>query len=196
MPHRFCACATDDLIIIDYIDLHDVAYALEQTDAYGFYTRLGTDIDYCYPLQCAQTIPPLTPITPNTDILAWQFGTGQTDWNYPHTVDMTIYRTDFLISQLTQFTFTNPNTLESIWSQKSVGTEKSVGLCFTKARCINIPLNRVQNSFNNIHMNAYQADELLTLWNKGYHIDIEPLYQLRHNAAHVAMYPAFIQKRA
>ncbi|HEX4069155.1 MAG TPA: hypothetical protein VHX42_03580, partial [Candidatus Babeliales bacterium] len=97
--------AVDDNIVKDKISLHECITWLEQTNAYGFYLKLGSHLNYCYTENGPQKVPPLTSISDS--ILAWEFEKGEKDWHYPNTVDMTLYRKKDLISLFKSLEYTN-----------------------------------------------------------------------------------------
>ncbi len=51
---------------------------LEATQAYGFYFRLGTHLNYCYPVQKSQAVPAYEHVV--DDVHTWIFKQGQYDW--------------------------------------------------------------------------------------------------------------------
>ncbi|MFS8564222.1 MAG: glycosyltransferase family 2 protein [Rhabdochlamydiaceae bacterium] len=83
------AFIVDDIIVKDSIDLNACIEAMEEAQAYGFYLRLGRNLNHCYMQDSPQKMPPLTQVG---KALAWQFGGSEGDWGYPNTVDFTLYR--------------------------------------------------------------------------------------------------------
>src|SRR5687768_10696121 len=81
--------AVDDNIVKDTISFSECIEWLERTNAYGFYLKLGTHLNYCYTENKPQAVPPHNHIYDT--IYSWEFDLGEKDWNYPNTVDMTLY---------------------------------------------------------------------------------------------------------
>lgn len=188
--------AVDDIIVKDFTDLHECIYYLEQTGAYGFYLRLGTHLYECYPhcklglSSCRQSVPAYKHTTDT--IISWDFTTGSGDWNYPNTLDMTVYKKSVIYPVLAQLAFHSPNTLEEHWAQRF--TSNTQGLCYVTSKILNIPLNKVQEYLDNPHMNLYTTQELLQFFLQGLKIDRAPLHKFNNKAAHTEYAPRFITR--
>ncbi len=180
--------SVDAIIFKDYIDLNECIRYLEQTQAYGFYLRLGTHLSACYSEQSDQKVPPHTEI--KDDVYAWQFTCGEYDWGYPNTVDMTLYRKKDLILLFEQLNFNSPNTFEGQWALCKPLID--VGLFYQKSKVVNIPLNLVQQEACNHNMNLYSVQELLEKFEQGFKIDIKPLYMIENESAHTTYEPVFV----
>ena len=184
--------AVDDIVVKDSIDLAACIDALEKTKAYGFYFRLGLNLNQCYPYNNRhQPLPALKLVDEALGIYSWQFSQGMLDWNYPNTVDMTLYRKKDIANDLHAIPFSFPNTLEGNWDGLSHGRKHLCGLCFEKSKIVNLPLNRVQHEYNNKVMNALSPQELLELFEQGKKMDISPLAQIANKAAHMEYVPTF-----
>jgi hypothetical protein len=182
--------AVDDIIITNNIDIKKCINALKQTNAYGFYLRLGKNITYSYTYNMPLKLPHLIPIT--EDIYAFTFAGNKSYWAYPNTVDMTIYKKSDIIPFLTHANYSSPNKLESVWHQKANLHQQ--GLCFSHSKIINTPLNIVQEDWNNKHDDLYTPKELLSFWQQGLRIDISDIYNIDNNTAHISYQPIFINK--
>ena len=191
-PHEYVLFAVDDIVVKDSIAVSDCINALEQTDAYGFYLRLGKNLHQCYTVKCTQKVPPLMHV--RDDICAWRFASGQYDWRYPHTVDMTIYRKRDVLNDFKVMRYSSPNKLESFWAGRVGHIIQRVGLCFEQTKVVNLPLNRVQTDYHNRHMGLYSADELLAMFYDGYKMDIIPLIRIDNPSAHMEYEPTFIAR--
>jgi hypothetical protein len=185
--------AVDDNIVKDETTLSECITWLEKADAYGFYLKLGTHLDYCYTEDKPQPLPPIT--TVDNTILSWEFELGERDWHYPNTVDMTLYRKKDILSLLKSLEYTNPNLLEGNWAAWWVQHKapSPLGLFYENSKILNIPLNKVQtvNIFNR-DMNLYTPEELLEKFEAGYKMDISPLYHMKNKAVHTEYEPTFI----
>ena len=183
--------AVDDIMVKDYVDLSSCAYFLEKYDAYAFYLRLGERLDYCYAANKYQGVPPLTNYSDH--VRSWNFADGLYDWNYPQTVDMTLYRKADLKAMLTHLNFNTPNIFEGQWAAHRPALKKQ-GLCFETAKIVNLPLNSVQPDWENRNMRFATAEEFLLIFNQGLKIDIQPLFRIDNRSAHMEYLPTYIQR--
>jgi len=184
--------AVDDQVVKDNVDVSYCAQLIEEHNAYGFFLRLGDHVDYCYSMRGAQGIPPLEQVAPF--VYRWQFCTGKHDWNYPHTVDATIYRTRDVLPFIEQLSYSGPNTLEGYWAGSGSGVGHHYGLCFANTKTVNLPLNRVQNVYKNRAMEDYEASELLAVFVAGLKMDSAPLANIANRSAHMEYHPTFITR--
>jgi hypothetical protein len=185
--------AVDDNVVKDTIIIRECIDWLEKTDAYGFYLKLGLHLDYCYTENATQKIPPLTHIYKS--IFAWEFESGEKDWHYPNTVDMTLYRKKDLISLFKSLEYTNPNLLEGKWAAWWAQHKETspIGIFYENSKILNIPLNKVQTiDILNRDMNLYTPEELLEKFEAGYKMDTSPLYKIKNKAVHTEYEPTFI----
>jgi hypothetical protein len=191
--------AVDDLIVKDDIDIFEGIKVLEQSQSYGLFYRLGLHLSRCYPLTKPgdptsgfQALPPLEKVN-DTMYYRWKFKEGSGDWNYPHTVDMTLYRKEDVKRMLSIVPkFYTPNQLESFWT--SVQPKQLYGICYQLSKVVNIPSNRVQNEYDNRVMNSYTVEELLDIFEKGFKIDISPLNKIKNESAHIDYELSFIKR--
>ena len=191
----YIAFAVDDNVVKDETILHECINWLEKTGAYGFYLKLGSHLDYCYTENATQKLPPFTHI--NDTIFSWEFESGEKDWHYPNTVDMTLYKKRDLISLFRSFEYSNPNLLEGKWAAWWVQHKapSPIGLFYENSKMLNIPLNKVQSvNILNRDMNLYTPQELLEKFEANYKMDIEPLYQFKNKAVHTEYEPTFIPR--
>lgn len=188
-PHEHIFFAVDDIVVTERIDLDECVRAMEEQDAYGFYLRMGLHLSACYSMKSPQRVPDGA-IHKDT-FFVWRLKDGQYDWNYPHSVDMTIFRKRDVLSQLDRLRFTSPNTLEGAWSARAGHVLSRLGICYVKAPTVNLPLNRVQNDWQNRHMNLISVKELLSLFQAGLKLNIEPLQGFVNDAAHIEYTPTF-----
>jgi len=91
-----------------------------------------------------------------------------------------------------QLNFNSPNTLEGSWALSK--PLAGVGLFYEKSKIVNIPLNLVQQEANNPHMDLYSVQELLEKFEQGFKIDINPLYGIENESAHIAYEPTFVSR--
>lgn len=186
--------AVDDMVVTDAVDLAYCAQLLEKTGAHGFYLRMGKNITYSYARNRLLRLPPYTPV--GDTILSWRFADAAGGyWNYPQTVDMTVYRARDLRIQLQRIPFTSPNTLESRWRKTyEKAAMQQQGLCFMHSKVVNIPLNLVQQDWHNKNLNTYSVEQLLQKFTDGFKMNINVLYQLNNRSAHEACEITFIPR--
>lgn len=185
--------AVDDILVKEPVDLHVCVQYLEKTSqAHGFFLRFGRHIMQSYTQNRPLIMPELTEIFPG--VLTWQFGgkLGPFGWGYSNTVDMTIYRKNYIVETFKKLQFNSPNTLEGTWA--SLGYNRPLGLCFETAKILNVPANRVQTDCENRTENSYSAEALLTLFERGFKIDINCVYSARHDSPHVPLNYAFVKR--
>lgn len=184
--------AVDDIVVTDYVDLNDCIQALKKYNAYGFYLRMGKNVTHNYSHNCAMRQPPF--IAQEDGICAWRVKDGHLAWKYPNTVDMALYKKSDIYYELFALKYTNPNTFEGAWSRQIPKFLDKIVLCYERSKIVNLPLNRVQTTYNNRHMNAFSSKELLDIFNSGKKIDINPLYQMRNAWTHQEYIPTFIER--
>jgi hypothetical protein len=192
---NYVVFAVDDNIVKNTFSLHECITWLEKTNAYGFYLKLGTHLDYCYTENTPQKLPPFIQI--HDDIFSWEFELSEKDWRYPNTVDMTLYRKKDLVELFKSLEYTNPNLLEGKWAAWWVQYKapSSIGLFYKNSKILNIPLNKVQTiNILNRDMNLYTPDELLEKFEAGYKMDIAPLYHMNNKAVHTEYEPTFMPR--
>jgi hypothetical protein len=191
-PAQYILFAVDDIVVKDTVDITECIKAMEQYDAYGFFLRLGKDLSECYSMNQKQ---PLPPFQEQGGVMIWQFNTGKWDWLYPNTVDMTLYRKKDIKADLEYMNFHAPNTLEGQWTYKIRHVQHRKGVCFSKTKIVNLPLNKVQNTFpQNRAMSEYSTNDLLNCFLKGKKMDIAPLHLVQNKAAHMEYTPTFINR--
>jgi len=182
--------AVDDIIMIDSVDLQRCAQLIEQYQAYGFYLRLGTDITECYSEGRHTGRPPLK--ERELGVYSWRFNQGTGDWGYPNTVDMTLFRKRDIQNYVRSMGYHSPNTFEGHWSGHAGSVMQRRGLCFATSKMVNLPINLVQNDYNNRHGSDYDAQFLLEAFQQGLKMDIAPLHQFPHKAPHAEYAPTFV----
>jgi hypothetical protein len=194
-PSKYVLFAVDDIIITRKISLNQCIHALESTQAYAFYLRLGKNITECYMLHQYTGLPVLEKVTDT--IFKWQFASGQGDWKYPHTVDLTIYRKQDIKEAFMRIPYHDPNALEGLWALE--GDYTKTGLCFEHSVMVNTPLNLVRtyeasaDYLDHEKVKNYTPDKLLEKFNAGYILNIEPLYLINNKAPHIEYIPTFIR---
>jgi hypothetical protein len=184
----------DDIIVTDYIDVNHSVALLAASGALGFYLRLGKNITQCY--MTNKTIDlldesKLFSIAPK--VFAWKFKELAGDWAYPHSVDMTIFDRAYVVGAVTDLQYRAPNSFEAAWSR--VQPDRLGGLCYEHSKIVNLPLNAIQHEYNNrCVQQPISVDQLRDLFQKGFKIDIQPLFCCDNKAPHMDYVPLFIKR--
>lgn len=188
---RYIAFAVDDIVIKENLNLLEAAQHLKKTGAYGFYFRLGDQVDYSYMGDFHQGVPDRIEVTEG--VYAWQFSQGKGDWSYPNTTDMTLYRKEDIYPYFLCMKFHNPNILEALWNEHA--DLSKVGLCYNHSKIVNLPLNIVmENEWVNERVSNVTTKDLLNLFDQGLKMDIAPLHEIENHSAHIEYEPSFIKR--
>ncbi|BDC34780.1 hypothetical protein Noda2021_07380 [Candidatus Dependentiae bacterium Noda2021] len=182
--------AVDDIIVKDYISLQDAISIMQDMNAYGFYLRMGLHLDYCYTMNKPQRVPAMHECVPG--VYYWTFAGAEHDWGYPNTVDMTIYKKSDIMPLFSQLPYYTPNSLEGLWSMHAGAVQHRIGLCYSTAKMVNLPLNQVQTDGANRNMEILGPDEQIALFEQGKKLDWKKLYLFDNKSAHMAYIPNII----
>lgn len=199
--NNYIMFAVDDDIVKDYINIETCARAMKKTHAYGFYLRLGKNINYSY----MPNIESPTPINIEIekDIYAYQFKYAKekySEWQWAPSFDMTIFNKKELLKELKKikFNFDSINSLE--WKlyenfNKDKNNLNKVGLFFETSKIINLPLNLVQKNYpKNRNLKLYSKEFLLNKFNENLKIDITDFSKMNNNSSYVQYKPNFIKR--
>lgn len=187
--NKYILFAVDDIIVKDYIDLSECIYHLKKTNSYGFYLRLGKNINNCYTQGISTPVPRHEQIQKDTFIFSFSKGKG--DWGYPTTLDMTIYDKNKITDLILGLQFTSPNTLEGAWSKKS--DRKVTGLFYKDSKIVNVPLNIIQKDWSSKNMNICPKD-LLEKFEQKLKIDINLFFKINNSSPHLEVVPNFVKR--
>jgi len=180
--------AVDDMVIIRPVDLNVCIRALQRVPhAYGFYLWIGRDITTCYMGYDMIISPPLLQ-EEGEGVYSWRIDSNRGEWSWYNCTDMALYPKSQLLAQVQAIAnkdVCSPNGFEKAWN-KIILPQGARGLCFNYSRTINIPLNLVQKDApRNRCWHHQSAEKLLKLFNKGYRISVDELYDLPHTSAHI-----------
>lgn len=188
----------DDIIFTDIVDLTDCTQALKKYKTWFFSLRLGTNITHTIanPVLSLERVHAGIPTGANLEnrMFLWNFSdpTAKGSWNYPNSVDVTIYRKKAIKRFLRKAKYDNPNMLESEWHWHWQPKNKR-GLCYLNSKAVNIPLNVVNPYWTSANLNL-SAWQLLDKFVKGEKIDISKFDQVRNTAPHMSYEPTFIPR--
>ena len=122
----------------------------------------------------------------------WNYHEAELDWNYPLSLDGHIIRKQHWHQMINQIQFKSPNTLEANLQVFNSSLPKMCACC-EKSITVNLPINKVQNDFDNKH-GTFSEKELLNIWNSGKKINVEKLFNVKTNAAHQELELEFIER--
>lgn len=191
-PEQYIIFAVDDIIVKDEIDISQCISALKNTNAYGFYLRLGLNIKESYMMRIKPVPLPEYELVTN-DICIYTFSNSCGDWRYPNTVDMTIYKKEEIRNDLLKINMTLPTTLEYYWHNLADYNKK--GLFFKDSKILNVPVNLCYTNSSNRNMGLYSNLELLSKFKLGLKIDIDQFYKIDNTSPHMEYVPEFTQKK-
>lgn len=189
-PSEYVIFALDDSVLRDTVDLAVCIDALQKTNAYAFSLRLGENIDFCANKNQAQRVPELTVI--QDDILSWRFAGAESDWGYPHTIEMTLFSKKEIEAAFRSMDYDSPLSLEIGWARKAAPIMNRLGLCFRDAKMVNVSL-QVQGDAHAKNKDLGNAS-LLKIFQLGNKLDISRLWQLKSPAVRMRHDPAFVQR--
>jgi hypothetical protein len=106
--------------------------------------RLCPQIDHSYALERTIAVPRFE------DGTIWNWTQADGEWGYPMSLDGHVFRSGELVPLLQRLDFANPNTLESALSTQPLPQPRAI--CFPTAKLVNLPLNRIQQTFPNRNM--------------------------------------------
>jgi hypothetical protein len=142
-----------------------------------FSLRLGSNTDYCYPLDRSQRVP---------DLMPWKWEEADGDFGYPMSLDGHIFRASDLDMFLGGRHFGSPNFLEEMLMASALqgvvhGTpfreKRPLMMAYPESRLVGIPANRVQTKNPNRHgeRHPYLIQDLNDRYLKGERIDLDAL---------------------
>lgn len=178
----------DDNMFIEPVDVSELSV---HASTFAVPTlRLGENLERSYTVQKSQQTPSLMRHVVSSDIydspidmLSWVWGSGELDWGYPLSVDGHIFQRNEILAIAKAIDFDSPNTFEGTLQKFNFAFQWRLGVCYRKSKLINIPYNRVQSDFENIHGEIHQ-DEMLKMWEDGYRIDRTSYYGFVNESAH------------
>ena len=149
-----------------------------------FSLRLGMNCNYSHPANLTYNLGEYKDIG---DIIEFDYTKQTGDFNYPLSTDGHIFETKLLLGLLNEITFHNPNTLEANLQifKNSDKLPKKV-LCFKESKLVSIPVNLVNDTFNNRNgLEFYMSEkELNEKYLNGDIIDLDSLNFTGINGPH------------
>lgn len=171
---------TDDGIFIDSYDMNDLLFV----DPLKVVPTLikGLDLTYCFIQDKQQSLPEFiqpagTPLPAN--VKCWEWGQAQrgSDWAYPLSLDVSFYDKYEMQALIENISYEGPNSLENALHENYAPVFlQRKGLCFAKAKYVNVTCNVVNNEHKNRHTGLHSIAELLERWEAGERIVFEDFY--------------------
>lgn len=159
----------DDIVFVEPVVWSDLAELDVRTTIPSL--RLGRNIRYSYAMRRSQSLPVFQKAEGRSpDLLYWRWCDGEIDWGYPLSLDGNLFARDEILVLLRRMDYRSPNSLESSLKSFSGCFQERLGVCYPKARTVNIPVNKVQDEVPNRYGTIHQ-DHLLDLWRGGYRMD-------------------------
>lgn len=185
----------DDIIVTDHINIKNCIEAMEKFRAFGFYLRLGKNITSSYTASVTSYKPPLLKKV-SSDLFTWRFYKAPYSWGLATSLDMTVVRKKDIKKHFSRLPYTTPNSLEIQWTHQGSRLKKANpslhGICYSKSRIINIPLNLVQEDVTQNNMGLLSPSDLLMIFNNKLKIDITQFFRINNNAPHMEYIPTFV----
>lgn len=170
---------TDDGLFIDYFDIQQVTvfnpiFVLPSLIK-------GKDLTYCYLGNRHQSLPefiqPDFALPPGMMCWEWSNAAEGSDWAYPMSLDLTFYKKSEIEMLIRNVSYKAPNSLENALhvNYAPIFLQRK-GVCFEKAKYVNIVCNIVNREHKNRHTGLHSAESLLRKWQEGYRIQYELFY--------------------
>lgn len=187
--NRFCTFLVDDIVFKEPFSFANVCHLLgANSSILTFSMRMGTHLNFCYPINSPQPIPDGTI---QNGLFIWQWRNSQGDWGYPISLDGHVFRKNDATRWLSRIDFSNPNQLEDRLQIAKMENLETYCVCTTTSCIVNLPINRVQDEYKN-----RCGDEdpliLLGLWNEGKRINTDAVIGVNNTSAHFPMPLAFL----
>ena len=176
----------DDDLFIEKTDINRIA---EYATSFAVPSlRMGKNLNRSYTVQRNQPKPILLTcddLGGSSSVLlhSWCWGNGILDWGYPLSLDGNIFLRDEILSMALAVSFDSPNTFENALQIFTPTYRWRAGVCYKKSRLLNIPYNRVQSDYDNIHGDVHQ-DDMLEMWERGRRINRSLYYGVNNVSAH------------
>lgn len=186
VSNRYWLFGVDDSLFVQDFRLETAVQALSDTPrALGFSLRLGLNTNYCYPLDCPQSLPEFAIL--RDQVLAYNWTEAEHDFSYPLEVSSSIYRAADLLPMLDGLRFKSPNQLEiGLADRRRNFSHQPLLLCFTRSAAFSIPINTVNRGGANRSgkRSEYSDQTLAEQFDSGMRIDVDAYAGFTPNACH------------
>lgn len=179
----------DDIVFTDSLRIAD-ALQFDPRD-YVVSLRLGAHLERCFTMNRAQTLPNFE--NEGSENLFWRWDDAELDWAYPLSVDGHFFRRAEILTMSRLVDFSAPNTYEGNLQVFGPYFKVRKGVCFPRAKLVNLAINKVQTVNDNLHGQIHQ-DLLLESWFKGKQMDISKFNGILNKSAHIDVEIEFIAR--
>jgi len=178
-PKVFFLC--DDDLFIEDVDMDDFT----RFSPLHFIPslRLGLHLRRSYTADAIQPLPRGYHKIDDGQKICWQWKDGSYEWGFPLSLDGNLFSTREMLAMVKRIQFSAPNSLEGSLHRFRDIYKHRYGICYTKAKIVNIPCNSVQIEIDNKHGSEHQ-DFLLEKWNQGLQINYRKIYGFVNESAH------------
>ena len=97
-------------------------------------------------------------------------------------LDGHIFRSSEIYPLLSRLSFTNPNTMESVLSNNVLSLPKMI--CYEQSKIVNIPANKVQNTYANRYSEMITVFELNQRFLQGDRLSLKPILNIQNTSVH------------
>jgi hypothetical protein len=166
-------------------------------DAVGVSLRLGHNIDYCYTVNQLQKFPDYILTLQKGSLFKFNWVKGSLEFNNPFEVSSSIYRVREIKPFLENYQWKTPNQLEDVLGmlKKIYFPTKPMLLSYWNSKAFCNPANKVNPSNNRAGVDErYTIENLMTLWEGGYKIDVFRFDGFVNNAVHQEVDYEFIAR--
>jgi hypothetical protein len=190
---------TDDDIIYNSLRItnDDLFNIFQFSNCFCFSLRLGLNTTECYTMQKFNTIKKHNTHSFYHDInliepiISWKVGDATNDYAYPMSVDGHIFKTDVIKSFCEFMDYYNPNIFEAFLSKAVTGD--MVIASYEHSKLVNTPINRVQDTFQNLSglKYGYTSEDLNEMYLDGIRIDLKKMNFEKIIGCHQEIRPVF-----
>jgi glycosyltransferase involved in cell wall biosynthesis len=181
----------DNIFVADFLVNESMQSLASRPRAIGFSYRLGRNTTYCYSLNQAQAVPPLTllPGFEQAGIYSFNWVGASCDFGYPLEVSSSLYRSADLMPVLSTLHFAHPNSLEGLLAQQAGRFSNSHPelLCYQESVTFCNPINKVQNVAPDNRAGetvSHSSDDLSAVFERGGRVDVRAYSGFKPNACH------------
>ena len=186
--NKFTMFVMDDILFKNDFSLSDQTFnAMSGYAQYvlGVSLRLHKGVTHCYAIDKSTRLPQFIRDVPG-QFCMWNYIGCDGDWGYGYSLDANVYHTSYIRNAVMNIEYSNPNLLEAALNQKfSSGIIPQNLICYPdKAKMINIPANRVQNTFQNRNEQSWDPELLNQKFLTGERISLENVTNIDSDAVH------------
>lgn len=141
--------------------------------------RMCPRLDRCYTMNELTAPPPFERGT------VWRWLGEGGDWGYPMSLEFHIFRREQILPLISELEFFNPNSFEAGLATRPHVPPKMI--CFSESKIVNLPVNRVQDTFPNRHSGTHSQQDLNDGFVAGRRLALGPIAGFRNVSVHQEM---------